>query len=130
MAVGLPELPKVDDDVFGATEKFVMNEFLAADIFSSHAHMMYHRERYLQHLQQKFKEWVPWLEQACGGDVGVANTGPGFAFTVIVRWKEGADDKEFRRLYNQQNIGDLRAGCLKPYAREIIMKVLEMKGKL
>ena len=91
--------------------------------------MMYHRERYLQHLKGKFKEWVPWIAQACNASVKVAD-GQASSFTVIVRWMEGDEEKEFRRLYNASNAGEIRAGCLKPYAREIILKVLEMKGKL
>lgn len=91
---------------------------------------MYQQERQLQHLRQRFGQWLIWLSNATKAEVRIAPAGPGKgnAFYVIASWPE---NQEYKKLYDAATVlRQGRVGCMKDYARVFVAEVLKERGVL
>lgn len=89
---------------------------------------MYHQERLLQSLRQRFMLWLPWLNNATKSAVTISPLNNGNAFVLTARW---AADGEYRKVYDAAAVlKQGRVGCTKDYARKFVEEVLRERGVL
>jgi len=89
---------------------------------------MYHQERQLQLLRQRFIRWLPYLKNATKAEVRLTSLVNGNAFYVVATWPP---DKEYKKLYDVATV--LRQGrvrCVKDYAMVFVQEVLKERGVL